>query len=1597
MLAGVVALLARGVYCPAQLVISEFCASNASGLKDRNEDFSDWIEVYNPGTGAVSLAGWRLTDSTNDLAKWVFPATNIAAGGYVIVFASGKDRYEAGDELHTNFELKKSGEYLALVTPAGAIAHEFKPVYPPQLEDASYGIVHGVVTNTLIAQGAACTYIVPVNNSVDGYWSWADFDDSGWSNGVTGLGFDRNGIYNPYIATSVSNLMYNQRPGLYMRIPFQVTKPSTVRALYLSARLDDGLVLYLNSREVLRKNAPTGTPNYNSAATAENPGSTWINLPISQPYDRLEPGTNIFALHAMNRSSSNVDFLIVPELKAVVDVPGTGALSFAYFKPPSPGEANNPLRTINGPMIEWTTDRAVGIAAGSSLAVTARVSRTFNEIATVTAYWRVMYGAESAVSLRDDGAGGDAVAGDGLYYGVLPATGLTTSQMLRWRFEARDVSNRVSKLPSYYDFADSAQYYGAVVEDTSVASHLPIFYWFTLSTAAAETEAGTRCSVYFLSNFYDNVGVDLHGQSSVGFPFKSQNFDFNADDDFLYAPGERKVHDIDLLSTTWPDKAKVRVATAYGFMRDADLPAHFAFPVRVHRNGSFHSLFDMVEDADDRYLKRAGLNPDGALYKMYNTFNGWTPPGAEKKTRRDEDNSDLQSFITELGKTGDLTALARYVFDTIDLPRAVNYFTTRGLVNDKDHGHKNYYVYRDTTGTGEWTILPWDADLCLGHCWTTNNAYLDDTIFTNNTFNWSGSDNRFYWAMYNLTVPRRMIMRRMRTLMDEFLRPPGETNGLYFEPRLEAAADLIDPPDVYSDYDAYFAKWASWGNMDSLRQAKDRILYTFLPGRRQYLYYTMSVNSGGEIPDSQPAHPLLIIKRVEVSPASGNQDQEYIEILNTNSYYVDLSGWVLSNAVDFVFHGGTVIPSGGSVYVSPNAAAFRARPVSPHSNETLFVTGPYGGHLSTWGEQIDLWDRAGGRAATTNYPASPSAWQQALRVTEIMYRPTAPPDSAPIPSRDEYEFVELKNTSTNALNLNGVRFAQGIDFAFTNDFVLPAGGLVAVVRNLAAFASRYDTNGILVVGGYLDYLGDNGETVKLEDPVDETILEFDYKDGWSALADGGGYSLIMTNQGAAHDFWGEETNWAGGTVWQGTPGRDEPEWPIGTVVINEALPHTDAETDWIEIRNLAGSPVHIGGWWLSDDLTEPRKFVIPTGTVLSNGGFVVYDQGQFDNTNHPGCVVPFALSELGDEVHLTAVSNGQALSYRESVVFDASDREITFGRHVRTDGRAVFPAMSAATRGGANVYPRVGPAVLSEILYDPPTDGQEFIEIYAATSGVLQLWNPAHPTNTWKLTGGISYQFPPGSVITGGQYAVVVSDNPFAFRASNGIPASVKIYGPFSGQLNAGGERVRLRKPGDPEADGYVPYIVVDEVEFDDDPPWPAAGRIGGRSIERVSLSLFGNDPATWRAGLPGGTPGAPLSSGDSDGDGLPDEWELDQFGDIALTDGSGDADGDRLKDGGEFLAGTAVSNAASRLTLDVSNAVPPVIWFDTLRAEGPGYQGRRRFYDLEYSRRLSDNVWSNVDGCVNIEGTGLPTLYPVPTLQTGRSYRIRVRIEDQP
>jgi len=343
----------------ARLRITEFMAENTSGLRDQDGAASDWIEINNDGDAPVSLLGYHLTDDPEFLTKWTFPALSVPSNGYLVVFASGKNRAAAGSQLHTSFSLNGNGEFLALVKPDGlTLEDSFAPAFPNQYENISYGRGTGglLETRTLFTATAQSRWFVPLA-AVAEDWRVPAYDDSTWTAHPLPLGYG----YAPPIVTlggDIRSAMQSKNGSAFIRIPFQITNQAEVVTLTLSTRHEDGFVAYLNGQVVASDNAPTPLL-YNSLSTGIPTGSREVaqNDPfVQRPLNfagKLVTGTNILAFQLLNDGIGSSDILIEPELKGEFrDV--SGGLQDGFFDAPTPGAANATLKIARPAPVVFT-------------------------------------------------------------------------------------------------------------------------------------------------------------------------------------------------------------------------------------------------------------------------------------------------------------------------------------------------------------------------------------------------------------------------------------------------------------------------------------------------------------------------------------------------------------------------------------------------------------------------------------------------------------------------------------------------------------------------------------------------------------------------------------------------------------------------------------------------------------------------------------------------------------------------------------------------------------------------------------------------------------------------------------------------------------------------------------------------------------------------------------------------------------------------------------------------------------------------------------------------------------------------------------------
>ncbi len=535
-----------------------------------------------------------------------------------------------------------------------------------------------------------------------------------------------------------------------------------------------------------------------------------------------------------------------------------------FLAEPSPRAPNSVDLLNDGPLIVDVTRQPGALDDEQNLVVTAQVQAQGPAVGAVQLIYRVMYDEEVTLSMRDDGTSGDLVAGDGLFTAVIPHEASSAGQMVRWYVTAADDSGRVAREPAFLDQVgtdQSPEYDGTVIADPEAVNQLPVLEWFLApgTENRANTTAGTRASVFYGGEFYDNVFVRLRGGTSASLPKKSYKFDFNTAHSFRFHPDHGRVREINL-NTTYTNKDYIRQALAYETYDLVGAPGSIAFPMRVQRNGEFFSVAMFVEQPDEDLLNREGLDPDGALYKMYNKFDSGTS-GFEKKTRTYENSSDLAEFVREINnRSGE--ELGRYVFDHVNIPAVLNYLAGTVIEQNNDQSTKNYYLYRDTNGSGEWMFLPWDLDLVFGLHFMSNDSILDDeiwadkdnfqtsagvTIWPSHPFvgdeehpgnrNW----NRLIDALYEVPLFREMYLRRLRTVMDELLQAPDTPVAeRKFETRLDEYQQQV-APDAQLDYEEWANPWR-WGEDLSLAEAIQRIKDEYLTVRRDHLYRTHSID-----------------------------------------------------------------------------------------------------------------------------------------------------------------------------------------------------------------------------------------------------------------------------------------------------------------------------------------------------------------------------------------------------------------------------------------------------------------------------------------------------------------------------------------------------------------------------------------------------------------------------------------------------------------------------------------------------------------------------------------------------------------------------------
>lgn len=1134
----------------ANPVITEFMASNDGGYLDEDGNASDWVEIKNSGNAAIDLIGWKLTDDVTLPSKWVFPSLTLQPGEHLIVFASGNNRAIAGAELHTNFSLSKAGEYLALISPAGVIATEFAPTYPPQKSGISYGTSTPSSEVVLVTENDACWAKVPdaTYDALIGV-TWRDntpgFDTSSWISGTQGVGYERSNGFEEDINLDLESEMFGSNSSVYIRIPITTSiDPSTILSLTLRMKYDDGFAAFINGAAPANGSSFAPTPVlWNSTTSGGNnveaEATIFQDFDISDTIPSLVNGTNnMLSIHGLNASNTSSDLLFRAEL--VAQVADVGASTLGYFTSPTPGTINGNtayqgflsdttfiwgrglysaalIETIHcpdlGSTLIYTTDGSVPslehgtqvLPADANSAPVASVDITtttvLRAIAVKEGYRSTNIDTQTYLFINDvltqDGAG-------------LPTPSTSTST---WDYEMDpDIVND----PRFANLSNdllSHPILSVVMPNEDIWGPNGIY----ANPLSFGSEWERACSVEIINpdgtpGYQVDGGLRIQGSGSrrraIG--KKSMRLVFRKE----YGSSRFQYP---LWGPTGPDEVANLVLRgsyfdSWTFQSDSSsadaITRSNALQFRTHFATVAHSLTGNHTIATNW----VHLYINGQYWGPYNTHE--RPDGEFAEYHLGGDESDYTVIKTKVEVVqGDrvewdaLIALCnpyqaanhQAILDRIEEAPFIDYIFMNIWGGNTDWPHNNWYAIRNNLTNGPFMFYVWDPE---------NYVFI------------TGNDR----TGVNTNHSPGIIYDRLRRNL-EFKVHFGDhvhrhmfNDGIYTTPNMqslwqEIAAELEPMMNGES---------ARWG--DEHTATPYNTIDHWLP----HVAYRKNTY--------MPTRHTIVLNQ-----------------LRSKNLYPDTAAPVFSQ------HGGTI--TAGYVLGMSNPDGVGTIYYSTDGSDPRLIGGNVAGTALVYTTAVTLPSSTTVKARVLNTNGEWSALNEAsfttgtipdtssLAISEIHYHPTdvTPTElAAGFTDKDDFEFIELMNTGTTTMDISTLEFIQGItfDFSTVNNPLLAPGERVVLAKNSTAYALRYGSS-VNVAGNYSGRLSNDGEMLTLMQGTTE-LLSFAYNDTypWPDSADGQGASLVLINpmSNPAHAI---ADNWRASGIVNGTPETEEtlPEFP----------------------------------------------------------------------------------------------------------------------------------------------------------------------------------------------------------------------------------------------------------------------------------------------------------------------------------------------------------------------------------------------------------------------------------------------------------------------
>jgi len=594
---------------------------------------------------------------------------------------------------------------------------------------------------------------------------------------------------------------------------------------------------------------------------------------------------------------------------------------------------------------------------------------------------------------------------------------------------------------------------------------------------------------------------------------------------------------------------------------------------------------------------------------------------------------------------------------------------------------------------------------------------------------------------------------------------------------------------------------------------------------------------------------------------SDNERFEYIELTNIGAETIPLGKVQLTSGVRFTFPRMDLEP-GHYVVVAADAAAFAER---YGAGGGIDVAGEYTGALENRGEGIrlrtppgdiihdfkysdwyavtdgegysltiddpfgalELWGLESGWRPSESTGGSPGAHDDGLRpgaiiINEVLAHSDGAPD----------DWIELHNTTDEPIDVGGWFLSDAADelgkYQIPDDApaetTIPAGGYLVLTEDEdfgAAFA-----------------LHEHGDDVYLCDNDDGRPGGYREHVDFGATPNGKTVGLVVKGAGGA-DF----TILAAATM-----GAENAGPLISPLVINEVMyhpadpdpqgPYTAEDFEFLELYNHSASAVtltdfHVGegigfsfGWYDADgDGSELRTLEAGAAARWE----AVLDAGTYEVFARWSLTEPDGTPRRLDS------------SARYTIPYDGGTAVIDVDQNVNDHPEGWVSLGSYPFAGAASVTLTRG--------------GQDSPDQWTIADAVRFVKDGSPPVEVDNASGDFHTTGSAVTEIPAGQYVVIVRNaEAFATRYDT---AGIVVAGEYTGKLRNGGERVKLYRTLAPEADGYIPSVRSDYVNYDDESPWPLEPDGAGASLSRWPADGYGNDALNWVSGTTHGTPGA--------------------------------------------------------------------------------------------------------------------------------------------